>query len=195
VKRAAAGPRAALRTELRARRAALPAANRSAAATRILAALARSPWLRPGREVALYVATGHEVPTAALLRLALARGCHVCLPRISDYGAMRMQLLRWRGGTLVRNRHGIAEPRGSSVVTPQRLALAVVPVVAFDARGTRLGSGAGYYDRLFALRLQRSGPPVIIGLAFEAQRCRLLPRGRHDVPLDAVVTEAGLLPF
>lgn len=184
-----------LRRSLRARRAALPPATRAAAAQRILATLARSPWLRPGREIALYIAIGSEAPTAAVLRLALARGCRISLPRIVDPAARRMQLVRWRGAALLCNRHGIAEPRGSAVVPPQRLALALLPLVGFDASGTRLGSGAGYYDRLFAWRSGRGGPPLLVGIGFEVQRCPSLARAAHDVPLDAIVTEAGLQTF
>jgi 5-formyltetrahydrofolate cyclo-ligase len=184
-----------LRRELRARRAALPPAARAAAMRRILAALARSPWLSPGREVAFYMAAGGELPTAALLHLALRRGCRVSLPRIVDYPAARMQLLRWRGGPLARNRFGIREPRGHEVVPPQRLELVLLPLVGFDENGSRLGSGAGYYDRAFAFRIGRQPPPVLMGIAFEAQRCAPLARARHDVPLDAIVTEAGLRHF
>jgi 5-formyltetrahydrofolate cyclo-ligase len=184
-----------LRRALRARRAALPAAARAAAARRILASLAASPLLRPGREVALYMATGGEVPTDAVLRLALARGCRISLPRISDYGAHRMQFIRWRGGALRNNHYGIAEPRGGTVVPAQRLQRVLLPLTGFDGNGSRIGSGAGYYDRAFAFRLGRRGPPLLVGLGFEAQRTPLLQRAAHDVPLDMIVTERGLHAF
>jgi len=184
--------RAALRRTLRGRRAALPPAHRRSAAARQLQALARSPLLRPGSWVALYASAGSEAPTAALLALALRRGCRVCLPRITDRARARMQFVRWRGAPLVPGPFGIHAPHGDSVVPAQRLALVIVPLLGFDARGTRLGSGAGYYDRLLAFRIGRRGPPLLVGLAFEAQRCAGLPRAGHDVPLDGVLTEHGL---
>ena len=70
-----------------------------------------------------------------------------------------------------------------------------VPVLGFDARGTRLGSGAGYYDRLFAFRRQRVAwhRPLLIGLAYRCQQLPHIERHAIDVPLDLVVTEAGII--
>jgi 5-formyltetrahydrofolate cyclo-ligase len=187
--------RTRLRRQLRARRAALAPAERRSAAARQLQALARSPLLRAGRWIALYVATGSEAPTAALLSLARRRGCRICLPRITDPGTSRMQFVHWRGGSLAPGRLRIRAPRGGTVVPAPRLALVIVPLLGFDSHGTRLGSGAGYYDRLLAFRTARRGLPHVVGLAFEAQRCARLPCARHDVPLDGVLTEHGLHLF
>src|SRR5690606_24554150 len=68
-----------------------------------------------------------------------------------------------------------------------------VPLVAFDSRGTRLGMGAGYYDRALAFRLLRKHwrGPKPIGLAYDYQRLPRIEPAPHDVPLDAVVTERG----
>ncbi len=184
--------RAALRRTLRARRAALPPARRAQAAALHWQALARSTLLRPGRWIALYVASGSEAPTDALLALARSRGCRICLPRITDRGRARMQFVHWRGGALRPGPFGIRAPRGGAVVPAQRIDLVLLPLLGFDARGTRLGSGAGFYDRLLAFRMHRRGPPLLVGLAFEAQRSAGLPRARHDVPLDGVLTEHGL---
>lgn len=68
----------------------------------------------------------------------------------------------------------------------------LVPLLGFDAAGTRLGYGGGYYDRTLAAMATR---PMLVGLAFAAQRFDHIPRARHDVPLDAVVTEEGVLFF
>jgi 5-formyltetrahydrofolate cyclo-ligase len=119
----------------------------------------------------------------------------VSLPRINDRSGAGMQFIRWRGGALHANRHGIGEPRGSTVVPPQRLQVVLLPLTGFDANGSRIGSGAGYYDRAFALRTNQCGAPLLVGLAFEAQRTTGLPRAPHDVPLDMIVTERGLHAF
>jgi 5-formyltetrahydrofolate cyclo-ligase len=90
---------------------------------------------------------------------------------------------------LRQSRYGIAEPRG--LRRPPRLDLVVLPLVAFDAAGRRLGMGGGYYDRWLARhpRLRR------VGYAYAAQEVDRVPAGVQDMQLDAVVTEAGLRLF
>ena len=187
--------RPALRRQLRARRRALPPASRAAAERAILGSLARSPWLRPGKAVSLYVARGPEVGTAALCALALRRGCRVYLPRITDFGAQRMLLYRDLQRPMRLNRFNIGEPVGAARIAPQSLAVALMPLVGFDDRGNRLGNGAGYYDRLLAWRRDCRGAPLLVGIAFECQRCPPLQATAHDVPLDAVITERGIQYF
>jgi 5-formyltetrahydrofolate cyclo-ligase len=70
----------------------------------------------------------------------------------------------------------------------------IVPLVGFDARGHRLGMGAGLYDRQFAfLRHRRAWRrPLLVGVAFEAQKVPRLAESAHDVQLDGVVTECGV---
>ena len=184
-----------LRRELRARRRALSPAARRAAENAILAALARSRWLRPGSAISLYVDRTPEVGTAPLRALARERGCRVYLPRITDFAAGRMSLYRDLGRPMRRNRFAIDEPRGGERLAPEGLAVALMPLVGFDEAGNRLGNGAGYYDRLLARRHGRRGAPVLVGVAFECQRCPPLEAMPHDVPLDAVVTERGIQHF
>jgi 5-formyltetrahydrofolate cyclo-ligase len=183
------------RRELRARRRDLPPAARRAAEAAIRAALARSPWLRPGNTVSLYVARGPEVGTDALRTLARERGCRVYLPRITDFTGQRMALFRDHGGPMRLNRFAIDEPLGSERLSPASLDVALMPLVGFDDDGNRLGNGAGYYDKLLAWRRGRRGPPLLVGIAFECQRCPPLEPMPHDVPLDAVVTERGIRFF
>lgn len=184
-----------LRRELRARRRALSPAARRAAEAAIRAALARSPWLRAGSSVSLYVARGPEVATAALRALARQRGCRVYLPRITDFAGQRMSLYRDLGGPMRLNRFAIEEPLGGDRLAAPSLDVALMPLVGFDEAGNRLGNGAGYYDRLLAWRRGRRGAPVLVGIAFECQRCPPLEAMAHDVPLDAVITERGIQFF
>ncbi len=187
--------RAALRRELWRRRAAMPAAARRAGEGRIASALARSPWLPPGAGVALYVSRGTEVSTLPLRALALRHGCRLYLPLITDYATHRMVMVRAFGGPMRRNRYRIAEPVGGARIAAQALAVVLMPLVGFDDTGTRLGNGAGYYDRFLAARRGTRGKPVLVGIAFECQRCAQLPSAAHDIPLDAVITERGIQTF
>lgn len=173
----------------------MPRAARAAGERLICAALASSTWLRPGSAIGLYVSRGTEVSTAPLRALARRRGCRVYLPRITDFAARRMALLPDLGPPMGLNRYCIAEPVGGAPITPQALAVVLMPLVGFDEAGNRLGNGAGYYDRLLARRLGTRGAPVLVGIAFECQRCPCLPAAAHDVPLDAVITERGIQFF
>jgi 5-formyltetrahydrofolate cyclo-ligase len=77
------------------------------------------------------------------------------------------------------------------------LSVVLMPLLGFDGAGTRLGSGAGYYDRVFAFRRRRHSwhRPLLVGVAFACQRVDHIELGRHDVPLDAIVTEQGVEYF
>jgi 5-formyltetrahydrofolate cyclo-ligase len=154
------------------------------------------PWLRPGLPAGLYVSVGSEVSTAALISLARSRCCPIYLPRIVDYRARRMLFARLRRGLAVINRYGIPEPNARETVPPRALSVVFVPVLGFDRHGTRLGSGAGFYDRLFSFRRTQAGaPPLLIGLAYACQELPHIEPSIHDVPLDAVVTEQRVVIF
>ena len=96
-----------------------------------------------------------------------------------------------------RNAFGIPEPLAGEAIGARWLDLVLVPTVAFDARGARLGMGAGYYDRAleFRRRLAHWRGPRIVGLAFDCQQVARIPLGPHDIPLDAIVTESGVRRF
>jgi 5-formyltetrahydrofolate cyclo-ligase len=190
-----ANARRSLRRELWARRAAQPRAARRAAGLLICAHLARAPWFRPGLAIGLYLSRDSEVDTGPLLALARRRGCRIYLPRITDYVAHRMLLVREGGAGRTLNRYRIAEPRGTATLPAQAFALVLMPLVGFDGAGNRLGNGAGYYDRFLTNRCGRYGRPLLIGIAFECQRLDTLPAAAHDVPLDGVITERGLQYF
>lgn len=187
--------RTLLRRQLRERRAQLPAAVRAAAARAVARHIASMPWLQRGRPIGAYAAVGTEIDAAPLITLALRRGCPPYLPRIVDYRHRRLRFARLRGGLANINRHGIPEPESHDYLPVRALAVVFVPVLGFDARGTRLGSGAGYYDRLFAFRRQRVAwhRPLLIGLAYRCQQLPHIERHAFDVPLDLVVTEAGII--
>lgn len=189
--------RDALRQQLRARRRALGVAGRAAAAHAITRHVAATRWLQGARPIGLYVSVGLEVNTEALRALARRRRCPVYLPRISNYRTRAMLLARDHGQLALSNRHGIPEPGTAETMPARALSVVFMPLLGFDGAGTRLGSGAGYYDRLFAFRRRRHSwhRPLLVGLAFACQRVDHIDLGRHDVPLDAVVTEEGVQYF
>lgn len=189
-------PRQSLRTAMRARRLALSAAQRIAAAVAVAEHLRRLPQLTAGY-VAGYWAVAGELPLHALLT---PRPDFVyCLPCIQP--GQRLRFAPWRpGDALVQNRYGIPEPdwAPSSQLSPRDLDAVVLPLLAFDRHGGRLGSGAGYYDRSFDFLLDRPRParPWLIGVGydFQAQEHELSNRP-WDVPLDIAVTPSQVRHF
>ncbi|MFN4100149.1 MAG: 5-formyltetrahydrofolate cyclo-ligase [Pararhodobacter sp.] len=92
---------------------------------------------------------------------------------------------------LVEGPFGAPVPAQGVPMVPQVL---IVPMLAFDARGYRLGYGGGFYDRTLEL-LRASGPVIAVGFAYAAQEMGAVPIDGHDQPLDAIVTEEGLRRF
>ncbi|HKU15003.1 MAG TPA: 5-formyltetrahydrofolate cyclo-ligase [Steroidobacteraceae bacterium] len=191
--------RSRLRAQMRAQRRALEPHERASASRQFARIMRRSQLLRPGRRIAVYIAHDHEADLSMVVRLARRNRCQLYLPAISDYRGNRMAFRRYSSDNELRpNRFRIAEPpRSAPRIAARHLDLILVPLVAVDARGTRLGSGAGFYDRhLHHLRSgRRWRRPKLIGVAYEFQRVAHLAAGPWDVPLDALVTEKELHPL
>ena len=188
-------PRDTLRRELRAKRRALPAAIRIAAAEALAARLLTLPYAPLSGPVAGYWAMDGEIALHAW-QLRLPRDCIYCLPVLHEDG--RLRFAPWRAGApLTANRFGIPEPDvpASSLLAAEAMALVVAPLVAFDARGHRLGMGGGWYDRTFAFRRERAAPPHLVGAAFAAQQVESVFPESWDMPLDALCTERDMFLF
>ena len=187
--------RKSLRAALRSRRQALSPAQRAHAAKLIARHVGRLLHLRPGSRIALYAAVRGELPTDELLALARRRGWMIYLPRIDHRRRGRRMQFAQLGLRRRTNRLGIEEPQGLRTISPRRLDIVFLPLVGFDAHGVRLGAGGGYYDRAFAFRRWRRfwHAPRLIGVAYSFQQVERITPAAHDVLLDAVVTERGML--
>lgn len=181
-------------------RAALSAVERRARGAAACARLLALPELADlaGRTVAGYVAldTHGELDPAPALDAVRGRGGRVALPRVADRAAPLAFHLAGDAG-LVTGRFGLLEPPPDAPpVAPAALDVVVVPGVAFDADGRRLGFGGGFYDRTFGGG--RGGDtigarPPLIGLCFDLQVVARCPAGPDDVAVDVVVTESRVL--
>jgi 5-formyltetrahydrofolate cyclo-ligase len=182
-----------LRRQLRAYRRTLSAADRLRAAEGVAEHLQDFPPLQAARRIAGYWAVDGEIPLHEVVGLILRRGQTYCLPQL-DKGK-RLQFRTWRSGEpLSPNRFGIPEPTGGEVIEPTALDLVLLPLVAFDGAGNRIGSGAGYYDRSFAFRRAPGVTrPHLLGVGYAFQQRQALPAADWDVPLDSACTEAGLI--
>lgn len=178
---------------MRRQRLRLHPAERARLSRRVVRALASAPVFLRARRLAAYLPNGGEVDLRPLLELAWNGSRECYLPVV---GRDRMRFLPYTVKTpLRRNRYGIPEPDlpARRQARPLAIDLVLVPLVAFDPRGNRLGMGGGYYDRTFAfLHRRRWRRPVLVGAAFAFQRVPALDPNPWDVPLDAVATEEGL---
>jgi 5-formyltetrahydrofolate cyclo-ligase len=186
--------RNALRRRLKQLRRAVPLAQRRAAAAAVAHHIRQIFNFRPGLRIAVYASLPAELGTGALIRLARQHRCRIYLPRLTDLRRRRMQFVA-ADGPMQRNHLGIMEPVQLRQLAARHLDLVFVPLVGFDAQGERLGMGAGYYDRAFAfLRRRRYWlHPRLIGLAYSFQQLAHIEGASHDVRLNAVVTEQGLI--
>jgi 5-formyltetrahydrofolate cyclo-ligase len=145
------------------------------------------PLIPPGAVVGGFWPLADEIDIRPLLAALHARGHAVGLPVTPPRG-QPLTFHAWQpGAALHPGRFGTLAPDGSAV-TPDVL---LVPLLAFDRRGQRLGYGGGYYDRTIAAL-----PGVYtIGCAYAVQEISAVPSGPTDMPLDRVATERGLIPL
>ncbi len=143
-----------------------------------------------GRTVSGYIPYLSEIDTRPLLIALGAKGLATCVPVVIEDDAP-LEFRVWAPGEpTTAGRWGIAVPLDvSPVVDPDIL---LVPMLAYDASGYRLGYGGGFYDRTLE-KLRAMKPVTAIGVAYSAQRVDTVVRGDHDQPLDWVLTEKG--PF
>ena len=180
---------------LLAQRRALTPAQMEQAATRVAARIWRLPVLARSRRLALYLPVSGELDCTPVISAAWRRGREVFLPvvvgselRFAPFAADSL---------LASNRFGIAEPVCSDDDwrSAREMDVILAPLLGFDADGYRLGMGGGYYDRTLAFLAQRRHfcRPHFIGLAYAFQQISGVPHQKHDVKLEAVVTDEGVL--
>ncbi|MBR2114934.1 MAG: 5-formyltetrahydrofolate cyclo-ligase [Prevotella sp.] len=132
--------------------------------------------------ILLYSALPDEVPTQALMDDLVAQGKTVLLPRVIN--DRDMELRRYTGPQdLQEGAYGILEPTGERFTDYEAIDVAIVPGMAFDAEGHRLGRGKGYYDRF----LSRVPHLYKIGLCFSWQMVDHVPCDEHDVVMDQII--------
>src|SRR5690606_10207978 len=182
--------KASLRATARTRRAAIRDEVRHAAAGAGAEHFFAGVPLSPADVVAGYWPIRDEFDCRPLLARLMDSRQPVCLPVVAGEG-LPLELRFWeQGAPLFPSGFGtLAPPETAPLAEPD---IIIMPLLGFDKLGTRLGYGGGYYDRTIAGLTKR---PRLIGLAFATQELEHIPRGAHDVPLEAVVTETGFRRF
>jgi 5-formyltetrahydrofolate cyclo-ligase len=136
--------------------------------------------------IGFYLPFKHEIDARPLVRDLLEKGWSAALPVVIEKKGP-LEFRAWRPGMLMTpGVYGIPIPAERTIVKPDVL---LVPLVGFDGANFRLGYGGGYYDRTLAAMLPR---PSTIGVGFELSRLETIFPQTHDIPLDVVVTEAGV---
>ena len=163
-------------------------ANSASVARRLML----TPEFAGARTVATYVAKSDEVQTMAIIQSSLEGGKRVLVPRSEPSTSTLVFAEIHSPSELSPGHFGILEPAaGSPGAKLGDADVALVPVVAWDEEGNRIGYGKGYFDRALAA----ADLPFTMGLAFEIQRAPRLPSSPTDIPLDMVVTERRVLRF
>jgi 5-formyltetrahydrofolate cyclo-ligase len=154
------------------------------------------PEYAAARTVLFYIDVRAEVRTRHSLPAALASGKTIIVPWCNDRGELELFRLEDMSELAI-GMYKILEPKpelrtlAEKHVRPEDLDLVMVPGVAFDRRGARMGHGKGYYDKL----LQHARPDTpLVALAFECQLFPDIPVAPHDVFMDKVITEAAVYP-
>jgi 5-formyltetrahydrofolate cyclo-ligase len=165
------------------KRNALAAAEIAKRSNKIQEFLLGSKEFKSAKVVGAYHAFGSEVRTDMIIERARSLGKKVALPSVEGDSLAFYELSS--GKYLVKGRFGIMEPLPYGPV--DSIDLLVVPGIAFDRQGYRLGYGKGYYDKFLAKERTTT-----IGLGYSFQLLDSLPKGRHDMKLDAIATEGGV---
>ncbi len=193
--------KAALRKQVLAQRASLGADERVARTAQVHRALFALPAFQAARGVHCYLSMAGEVDTAPIFKACHAAG-KVTFAPFQDQGTGQLGVARWSPGDPVAlGALKVPEPARHDPVALEEIDLVLVPGVAFDRKGNRLGHGKGYYDQfLAALRAHFAKNDVLsdatldfVALAFEFQWLAAVPHEPWDIPMDAIVTEAGVL--
>jgi 5-formyltetrahydrofolate cyclo-ligase len=144
------------------------------------------PLLAPYTTILIYASKPPEVDTRHLIQILLGKGKKVVLPIIEkETRGLRLSYLH-NPACLVTSTFKVPEPIGNEIpASPEAVEVAIIPLIAFDAQGNRLGYGAGYYDRF----LEKNRHIIKIGIAFSLQQQSALPQERDDVKMDIIVTE------
>lgn len=180
-----------LRQQARARRAEANASLGKAAGNAVMAQFEKSIVVPPRAVVAGYWPMRNEMDVVPLLQSLQKRGHRIVLPVLEGDAPLSFRL--WKpGATMQPGPAGTSHPPVTAgTATPTVM---LVPLLAFDSKGQRLGNGGGHYDRTIE-QLRAAGQLLVVGLAFSSQRVDSLPTEAHDQRLDWAITERDATKF
>lgn len=178
-----------IRQSTRKKRQQLSAIEQQTAAQKIMQNALTHPKVNLAHNIALFLAFDGEIDTQPLISALWQQDKNVYLPVLHPFNRHNLLFLRYTAETqLVKNRFNINEPPldVTQVLPPNQLDIMMIPLVAFDDQGQRLGMGGGFYDRTLANWQQKGFYPI--GLAHDCQYVKSLPIAHWDIPLPEIIT-------
>ena len=184
-----------LRAIVRHQRRSLSVKHQKIASNKLIANIITSRCLLRHKHIALYLENDGEISTQLLIEKLWKYQKKVYLPAINPLKKDKLVFCLYKkGSSLIKNRFGIKEPSISSGtrIPAKFLSLVLLPLVAFDEHGNRLGMGGGFYDKAFAFKTNSTtSNPQLIGLAHDIQKQKELTTKAWDIPLSGVITDKG----
>lgn len=186
-----------LRNLFKALRSSLSEEERALKSEKILKNLIAQREYIDAQTVFIYMSCGSEADTHKIIEKMISDGKKIAIPYLEKTQGIMKPALFTGFSTLVKNSFGIAEPAESALefIEAEQIDLVITPGLAFDKSGFRLGYGGGYYDRFFAETAAfKEKEPKKVGIAFIEQISeRNLPKSEHDIPVDNIITDRGVL--
>jgi 5-formyltetrahydrofolate cyclo-ligase len=188
-----------LRNLIRHQRRSLNKAQQQKASKNLIKQIKKSKLLLRHQHITLYLGNDGELNPEILINLLWKYKKQAYLPVIHPLLKTRLCFCLVQPNTrFIKNKYGILEPiyKHTKSLQKQHLSLVLMPLVAFDKRGNRMGMGGGFYDRSFAYKAKkRSSKPKLIGIAHAFQEQKSLPIEKWDIPLDGVLTDQNFFQF
>lgn len=175
-----------IRRNMRRLRMMLSEMEKEEAATDVFAKLENTAAFMMADNILIYHSLPDELSTISFIKKWNGRK-HFFLPRVNG---VNLDLLPYIESELERGAFDIEEPTGSNLADVEDIDLMIIPAVAFDRSGNRLGRGKGFYDRLLS-----STKATKVGVGYEFQLLEEVPSEPHDIPMDMVITQYSYLKF
>ncbi len=177
-----------LREQIKKQRKALSHEQITGMSEKITAHVTASAAYKNSRCICVYIAAFNEPRTIPLIKAALADGKRICIP-VSDTDTFTLTLSYIeKTDELISGAYGIPEPETIDIADPADVDLILVPGIVFDENGSRIGFGKGFYDRLLA-----GTASTKIGICYSFQICGGISADTHDIPMDMLATEKGVI--
>lgn len=185
-----------LRKEILAKRKIISQKEKAEMDTIIECRFYETKYYKEAEKIFIYISFDSEINTKSMISRAIADGKKVYVPR-TEYKTKLMEAIEIKSldNLIEEEKYGILEPSiEEPAIDPNELDLIVVPGVAFDRNGGRMGYGAGYYDRYFK-RIDNSNTKRItkLVLAYDFQILNKVPMNKQDVPIDFIITEKNII--